>query len=165
MLNKVILTGNMGRTPKVWLTHDGREIATFYLGTNVSWKDTNNKWQTCTEWHRITVFRESTVEWIKDALKKGDSLYVEGKLSYHHWTDKYGQSRLTPHIVVSNREGRIQYLRSSNIGQGGTSHAANDSQRSESIAPAFGSSNEESLSTQPCPPSTDSEDSSQQENN
>ncbi|OJW46256.1 MAG: hypothetical protein BGO67_08545 [Alphaproteobacteria bacterium 41-28] len=112
MLNKVILQGNIGRTPKVWLTQEGREIATLSLATSSFWKDANGELQTCVEWHRVTVFRESTVTWIKNSLKKGDCIYVEGKLTYQQWTDKFGQSRYTPHVVVTGREGRIEYLRS-----------------------------------------------------
>ncbi len=112
MLNKVILQGNMGRNPRIDLTQDGREIATFSLATSTSWRDEFGEWQTCTEWHRIIVFRESTVKWIKGILKKGDSIYVEGKLTYQHWIDTYGQSRLTSYVVVSGNEGRLQYLRS-----------------------------------------------------
>lgn len=112
MLNKVILKGNIGRAPKTWLTQNGRKLATFFLATSASWKDDKGEWQTCTDWHRITVFREATVGWMKDVLKKGDPVYVEGKLTYQNWTDKYGQSRLTPHVVISGREGRLELLRS-----------------------------------------------------
>lgn len=112
MLNKVILKGNIGQAPQVWIAQNGREIATFSLATSSSWKDTTGEWQTLTEWHRVTVFRPSTVTWIKDVLKKGDTVYVEGRLTYQQWIDKYNRSRMTPQIVVSGREGKIEYLRS-----------------------------------------------------
>jgi len=112
MLNKVILKGNIGREPKIWLTIDGREIATFSLATSSSWKDSDGEWQKCTDWHKVTVFRESTVKWIKDILKKGDTVYVEGKLTYQHWTDKFGQKRITPYVVITDREGCIEEVRS-----------------------------------------------------
>lgn len=122
MLNKTILLGNIGRTPKVGVDQNKREIATFFLATNTSWKACPREggepeWQEHTDWHRIIVFRESTVRWIKDALQQGDTVYVEGKLTYHQWTDKYNQFRLTPSIVIAGNEGKVQYLRSSKIPQ------------------------------------------------
>jgi single-strand DNA-binding protein len=114
MLNKVILQGNIGRAPEIWTTQDGREIATFSLATNSSWKDSDGEWQTCTDWHKITVFRESTVRWIKDVLKKGDAVYVEGKLTYQHKTDKTHRARIIPHIVIFGYEGKVEHLRSRN---------------------------------------------------
>lgn len=108
MLNRVTLQGNIGRVPSIALTQDGREIASFSMATTQNWKDESGEWQSATDWHQITVFRESTIRWIKDILKRGDPVYVEGRLTYQRWTDKYGQSRLIPHIVVTGREGRVE---------------------------------------------------------
>ena len=110
MQNKVILQGNIGHTPKFYLTQEGKEMATFSLATTQNWKDTTGEWQSVTEWHQIAVFRDSTIGWMKTILKRGDTVYVEGKLSYHHWTDRYGQKRLTPHVVISRRDGCVQRL-------------------------------------------------------
>jgi single-strand DNA-binding protein len=111
MLNKVILKGNVGRAPKVFLTQEGKKIVSFSLATKISWKDKSGEWQSTTDWHRVTVFRKSTMRWIKDLLKQGDPVRVEGKLTYQQWTDKYGQPRLTPHVVVSGYGGKIEYLK------------------------------------------------------
>lgn len=110
MLNKVILQGDVGRAPKITLTQEGKEIATFSLATTESWKDERGERQSATDWHRITVFRDSTIRWIKDSLRRGDRVYLEGKLSYHHWTDKYGQTRSTPHVIIAEKEGCLQHL-------------------------------------------------------
>lgn len=107
MLNKVLLKGNVGRAPKAFLTQEGKEV----VATKTSWKNECGEWQTATDWHRITVFRESTIHWIKDLLKRGDSVFVEGKLAYQHWTDKYGQSRSTPHVVVSRFGGKVEHFK------------------------------------------------------
>jgi single stranded DNA-binding protein len=111
MLNKVILTGNLGNDPELYLTQDGREIVTFSLATNHSWKDETGEWQSATDWHQVSVFRESTIRWIKDVLKRGHKVYVEGKLSYEHWTDKFGQNRITPYVVITAREGCVEEIR------------------------------------------------------
>ncbi len=109
MLNKVILKGNMGQAPKIWLTPDGREIASFPLATSKSWRDESGEWKTYTDWHRITVFRESTVKWMKDKLKKGDTVYVEGKLTYRLQRDSHNQ---TAYVVITGQDGCLEYLRS-----------------------------------------------------
>jgi single-strand DNA-binding protein len=112
MLNKVILTGNIGRAPKIWLTPDRREIATFSLATSKSWKDDFGRWQTYTDWHRVTVFRESIVKWMKRSLNKGDMVYLEGKLTYHSWKDSHNHTHQTAYVVIFGQEGRLEYLRS-----------------------------------------------------
>jgi len=123
MLNKVILTGNVGRSPHIFLTQDGREVANFSLATTVSWKARPRpreggehgepEWQSATDWHQITVFRESMVRGVKEHVKRGDTVYVEGKLVYQHWTDKYNRPRITAHVVVSGQGGKVEHLRSS----------------------------------------------------
>jgi len=110
-MNKIFLKGNIGHTPRISLTQDGREIATFSLATSSSWKDETGEWQTHTDWHRIIVFRESAVGWIKDLLQKGDTIYVEGKLTYRQRKDKYNHSRLMPYIVISDSGGKIEHIR------------------------------------------------------
>ena len=111
-MNKVTLTGNLGNDPELYLTQDGREIVTFSLATKHSWKDETGEWQSATDWHQVSVFRESTIRWVKDVLKRGHKVYVEGKLTYQHWTDKFGQKRITPYVVITDREGCIEEVRS-----------------------------------------------------
>ncbi len=123
MLNKVILMGNVGRSPHIFLTQEGREVANFSLATTVSWKARPRpreggehgepEWQSATDWHQITVFRESMVRGVKEHVKRGDTVYVEGKLVYQHWTDKYNRPRITAHVVVSGQSGKVEHLRSS----------------------------------------------------
>ena len=113
MLNKVILKGNVGHAPEIKLTQQGKQIATFSLATSFSWKDSDGEWQTHVDWHRVIVFRKSTVGWIKDVLKKGDTVYVEGKLSYYPRVNKYNQKHFTPYIVVEDWQGLVEQLRSS----------------------------------------------------
>lgn len=136
MLNKIILRGHLSRDPEIKLTQKGRKIASFFLATNFSWKDEVGEWQTHTDWHQISVFRESTITWIKDVLKKGDMVYVEGKLSYHSWTDKYNQRRFTPHVMIEDWHGRIEYLRSrKNLPQEEKLESQEDEQDSKDFFP------------------------------
>ncbi|HCE95536.1 MAG TPA: hypothetical protein DER04_02055 [Holosporales bacterium] len=130
-MNKVILIGNIGRSPQFGLTQDGKEIAKFFLATSTSWKAEDSEWHTHTEWHRITVFKESSIRWMKDVLKQGTTVYVEGKLSYHRWTDQYGQVRATPHIMITKHEGRVGFIKHSQARSFNPSSEEETSQREE----------------------------------
>lgn len=109
-MNKVILIGNVSRAPKTYLTQHDKEFTTFFVETTHLWKDETGEWQLATDWHQVSVFRESTMRWIKDVLKRGDPISVEGKLTYEHWTDKHGQQRSTPHVVITKTEGKVEHL-------------------------------------------------------
>jgi len=114
MLNRVVLQGNIGRDPRISLTQDGKKIVNFSLATTEYWKDKTGEWQSTTDWHNVTIFRESTVGWAKDVLKRGDSVYVEGALSYNHWIDRHGEKRITAHVCVAARDGKVRQLRHPN---------------------------------------------------
>ena len=109
-MNKVILIGKVSRAPTTCLTQKGKEIATFFVETSHSWKDETEEWQSATDYHRVSVFRESTVRWVKDVLKRGDRISVEGRLTYQRWTDKFGQPRSTPHVVIARTEGKVEHF-------------------------------------------------------
>lgn len=130
MINKVTLMGNLGKNPEVWKTQEGQEITSFPLATTTTWKDKEGEWQSATDWHQVTVFRHSTVQWVKDLLKKGDKVYVEGKLSYNRWTDSYNQERLKAQIVVTGHHGCVQHIRSSQA-----SSPENGSEKTEISSP------------------------------
>ena len=110
MFNKTYLIGNVGQIPDVRTMQDGREIAILSIATNSSWKDKEGIWQRHTEWHRVTVFRDFYVSLIKTNVKKGDSLFIEGTLSYSEWRDKFNHKQKVAHIIVQGREGRLHLL-------------------------------------------------------
>lgn len=114
MLNRVQLIGNLGHDPETRLTKDGRTFVTFSMATNSSWKDENGSWQTQTDWHKITVFREALTASIRAALKKGDRVFIEGRLNYSTWEDSYDQKHYSSHITIFPREGIIEFIRSLN---------------------------------------------------
>jgi single-strand DNA-binding protein len=150
MINKVILYGNVGQAPEIFLTQDGREVASVSLATSVHWKDKTGEWQSATDWHQIAVFREATVIWIKNSLRRGDKVHVEGKLTYQHWTDKQGKEHRTTQVVVSGFSGTFKRL-SKPIPQHNElipetqQDSASSLTENEDICPPL----EDSLSTQP----------------
>lgn len=100
MVNKVILIGNLGRDPEVRRLENGAVVAKFSVATNENYKDKTGEWQTLTEWHDVVVWRQ-LAERAEQQLKKGMTVYVEGKLSTRTWQDQDGNNRKTTEIVGS----------------------------------------------------------------
>jgi single-strand DNA-binding protein len=99
-VNKVILIGNLGRDPEVRYAPSGSAIANVTIATSRQWKDkTSGERQEETEWHRV-VFYDRLAEIAGEYLKKGKSVYVEGRLKTRKWTDKDGVEKYTTEIVA-----------------------------------------------------------------
>ena len=116
-LNKVQLIGHLGNDPELRATQDGREIASFSLATAESWKDKQGERQSKTEWHKVVVFSQGLVKVIKNYVKKGSKLYIEGQLQTRKWTDKEGVERYVTEIVMQNFNSNLIMLDSKNSNQ------------------------------------------------
>lgn len=102
-LNKVTLIGNLGSDPEVRSTTGGNRVATFSLATSRTWNDASGAKQEKTEWHRCVVWnsKASTLaDVVERYVKKGDKLYVEGRIEYRQWQDKDGQTKYSTEINV-----------------------------------------------------------------
>ena len=127
-VNKVILVGNLGKDPEVRYTADGAAIANITLATTDTWKDkaTGEK-KEATEWHRVSFFGK-LAEIAGQYLKKGRSVYIEGRIRTRKWQDKEGQDRYTTEIIadqmqmLGSREG-MGGPASDDDGGGGRSYA------------------------------------------
>ena len=97
-LNKVILIGNLGQDPEARFTPQGTAVCNLSVATNESWKDANGELQDKTEWHRCVMFGK-TAELAGELLKKGQLVYMEGKLQTRNWEDKDGIKRYTTEAV------------------------------------------------------------------
>ncbi|MCL2872368.1 MAG: single-stranded DNA-binding protein [Betaproteobacteria bacterium] len=97
-VNKVILLGNLGRDPETRYTTDGSAVCNLNIATSDQWKDKGGEKQERTEWHRVVLFGR-TAEIASEYLKKGRSVYIEGRLQTRKWTDKEGVERYTTEIV------------------------------------------------------------------
>lgn len=101
-VNKVILIGNLGKDPEVRYLETGVAVANFPLATSETFFDkTSNEKRSVTEWHNIVVWR-GLAEVAEKYLKKGQKVYIEGKLRTHSWDDKDNQTRYTTEIVAEN---------------------------------------------------------------
>lgn len=102
-LNKVTLIGNLGADPEVRSTSGGNRVATFSLATSRSWTGTSGEKQEKTEWHRCVVWNSKSsqlADIVERYLKKGDKVYVEGRIEYRQWQDKENQTRYSTEINV-----------------------------------------------------------------
>mgnify|MGYP000889193613 CR=1 FL=1 len=100
-VNKVILIGNLGKDPEVRYMSDGRAVANITIATSEKWKDkTTGEKQERTEWHNV-VFYSPLAEIAGQYLRKGSSVFVEGRLQTRKWQDKNGQDRYTTEIIAN----------------------------------------------------------------
>lgn len=99
-VNKVILIGHLGKDPEVRVFNNGDKIANVSIATSDKYKDQDGSTVENTEWHNI-VFNKTTAERAEKYLKKGDKVYVEGKLRTRSW-EKDGVTRYTTEVLVYN---------------------------------------------------------------
>jgi single-strand DNA-binding protein len=99
-VNKVILVGNLGKSPEIKYTASGTPLAKFSLATNEKFKDQSGEWQQRTEWHNIVAWQR-LAEIVGEYLTCGSKVYVEGKLQTSTWEDKQsGERKYRTEIVA-----------------------------------------------------------------
>lgn len=103
-VNKVILVGNLGRDPETRYMPNGDAVTNIAIATTEKWKDKNTgEKKEAVEWHRVTFYRQ-LAEIAGKYLKKGSSVYLEGKLQTRKWTDKEGVERFTTEIIADTMQ-------------------------------------------------------------
>ncbi len=102
-VNKVILLGNLGRDPETRYTTDGGAVTNLNIATSEQWKDKSGEKQERTEWHRVVLFGR-TAEIAGEYLKKGRSVYIEGRLQTRKYTDKDGVEKYSTEIVADRMQ-------------------------------------------------------------
>lgn len=116
-LNKVLIIGNLGKDPDIRATNDGREVANLVLATNESWTDKNSgEKREKTEWHKVACFNPALTNIIKNYLKKGSKVYIEGQLQTRKWQDQNGQERYSTEIVLQGYNCTLTMLDGRNSG-------------------------------------------------
>ena len=121
-VNKVILVGNLGKDPETRYMPNGEAVTNVTIATSDNWTDkTSGEKKEATEWHRVTFYRR-LAEVAGEYLKKGSSIYVEGKLRTRKWQDKDGQDRYTTEIIADV----MQMLGAKGGGGGGGSAPMDD---------------------------------------
>jgi single-strand DNA-binding protein len=101
-VNKVFLLGNVGKDPEIRSSANGVMVANFTLATSDRFQDAQGNWQDRTEWHNLVAFKR-TAEIVRDYVKKGSKLYIEGKIQTRSWDDKEsGAKRYRTEIIVND---------------------------------------------------------------
>ncbi len=101
-VNKVILLGNVGKDPEIRSTGGGIMVANFSLATSDRFQDAQGNWQDRTEWHYLVAFKR-LAEIVRDYVKKGSKLYIEGKIQTRSWEDKDTKAkRYRTEIIVND---------------------------------------------------------------
>ncbi|MBX9928980.1 MAG: single-stranded DNA-binding protein, partial [Gemmatimonadaceae bacterium] len=104
-LNKVTLIGNLGSDPEIRTTPNGSKVAQFSIATSRQWNGTNGEKQEKTEWHKCVAWNQGTkgsglADVIERYVKKGDKLFVEGRIEYRQYEDKEKQTKYVTEINV-----------------------------------------------------------------
>ncbi len=100
-INKVILIGNLGKDPEVRYLDSGVAVANITLATTENYKNKEGERVSQTEWHDIVLWR-GLAEIAEKYLKKGSSVYIEGKIRTRKWEDKDGNNRYRTEILANN---------------------------------------------------------------
>ncbi len=110
-LNKAQLIGHLGKDPEVKNFSNGGSVVTFSIATSDQWKDrTTGERREKTEWHRVAIFSEPIGRIAQQWLRKGDLVFIEGKMETRKWTDQQGQDRYTTEVVVRPYQGEMTLL-------------------------------------------------------
>ena len=137
-INKVILIGRLGADPEIRYTQNGSAVGHLRLATNETYKDKNTgQANEQTEWHRVVLFGK-TAEIAKEWLKKGSSVYIEGRIRTSKWQDQSGQDRYSTEIVANE----MQFIggnRDSSSGGTTTEHVEPSASFEPQAAPDFNS--------------------------
>lgn len=152
-INKVILIGNLGRDPEVRYMPDGAAITNITIATSSKYKNKSGEMVEETEWHRVTFFSR-LAEIAGEYLKKGRSVYIEGRLKTRKYTDKDGVEKYATDIIANEMQmlgtregmgggdegggggGRSNYARGGSGGGGGGSDDGGERSEQRPTRPA-----------------------------
>jgi len=121
-VNKVILIGNLGRDPEVRTFQNGGKVCNLRIATSERWRDKNTgENRERTEWHSVAIFSEGLIRVCEQYLRKGSTVYVEGKLQTRKWQDQSGADRYSTEVVIQGFDGKMVMLGGRGEGGGGGS--------------------------------------------
>ena len=132
-LNKVLLIGRLGADPEIKQMVNGKSVARLSLATSNTWKDKNTgERKEKTEWHRVVIFNEGLINVIKQYVKKGAQVYIEGQLTTRKWTDeKSGQDKYSTEIILQGYNSTFTIL----SGKNNKNTTLQDSSETKSVLP------------------------------
>jgi single-strand DNA-binding protein len=134
-VNKVFLLGNVGKDPEIRSTAGGTMVANFTLATSDRQKDAQGNWQDRTEWHNLVAFTR-LAEIVRDYVKKGSKLYVEGKIQTRSWDDKETGAKKYRTEIIVNDISLLSGREDGGASPGGYSRSSASSSSAEQRTPA-----------------------------
>lgn len=125
-VNKVIILGNLGADPEIRTFNNGGKVCNLRIATSERWRDKNTgENREKTEWHTVAIFAEGLVRVCEQYLRKGSSVYIEGKLQTRKWQDQSGNDRYSTEIVLQNFDSKLVMLGGRGEGGGGAGGGGN----------------------------------------
>jgi single-strand DNA-binding protein len=107
-VNKVIIVGNLGADPEVRDLPSGQKVANLRIATSEQWTDrASSEKRERTEWHTVSVFDRNAAQYAQIYLRKGNKVYVEGRVETRKWQDQSGTERYSTEIVVNQIGGKL----------------------------------------------------------
>lgn len=128
-LNQVNLIGKLGRDAETRFVNDKSSVTNFSIATDHQYKDKNDKWETKTTWHNIVAWNLS--DWHQEALKKGATVHVGGRLETREWTDKDGNKRYTTEVIADKSSVIIFDTRNGGSNSSRETHSQNTEQSND----------------------------------
>jgi single-strand DNA-binding protein len=126
-VNKVILTGNLGKDPEVRRLNSGEPVVNLSVATSESWRDKQSgERKEKTEWHRVVIFNENIAKVAEQYLKKGSKVYIEGQLQTRKY-EQGGVEKYTTEVVLQRYRGELTMLDGKGDGGGSRSYDDGDS--------------------------------------
>lgn len=107
-VNKVIIVGNLGADPEVRDLPSGQKVANLRVATSEQWTDrASGEKRERTEWHTVSVFDQNAAQYAQNYLKKGNKVYLEGRVETRKWQDQSGADRYSTEIIVNQIGGKL----------------------------------------------------------
>ncbi len=107
-VNKAIIIGNLGRDPETRDLPSGQKVANLRVATSEQWTDrASGEKRERTEWHTVSVFDQNAARYAESYLRKGDKVYVEGRVQTRKWQDQNGADRYSTEIVLNAIGGQL----------------------------------------------------------
>ena len=122
-VNKVIIVGNLGADPEVRDLPSGQKVANLRIATSEQWTDrASGEKRERTEWHTVSVFDQNAAQYVQNYLKKGNKVYIEGRLETRKWQTQSGEDRYSTEIIVNQIGGKLIGLSDRQEARGDESH-------------------------------------------
>jgi single-strand DNA-binding protein len=122
-VNKVIIVGNLGVDPEARDLPSGQKVVNLRVATSEQWTDrASGEKRERTEWHTISIFDQNATQYAQNYLKKGNKVYIEGRLETRKWQTQSGEDRYSTEIIVNQIGGKLIGLSDRQEARGDESH-------------------------------------------